>query len=247
MEGDEQSLPPLVLKTPKGREVRLQGKIDRVDLAGDSHEVAVIDYKMRDTILSLSDVYHGLSLQLLTYLLVLQASGEKLFKRKVAPVAAFYARLLRGLELIDHPDNATDPSDPLFDLKAKPRGIFDQRVLKRLDDQLDTGASEVVHCYVKKDRSIGNINASDAADSAAFAALLRYVEKRIGELADRMIAGVIEPRPYKIGTESPCPHCDYRSVCRFDPGLNHYLTLPALKRADVLAAVTAEKGAARAD
>jgi ATP-dependent helicase/nuclease subunit B len=231
----ERALPPLAIRTPRGNEVLLRGKIDRVDLARDGGEVAVIDYKMKDNKLQLDQVYHGLSLQLLTYLLVLQASGPELFKKNVTPVAAFYAKLLRTLESINHPNDAPDPSDPAFPLRTKPRGIFDGRYAQQLDDALEPGmSSEVVNCRINKDGTFGNVNASDAADSSTFAALMRFVENRIGELADQLIAGTIEVRPYMIGTQTPCPNCNYRSVCRFDPGINQYFVLPAMKRAAVL-------------
>jgi ATP-dependent helicase/nuclease subunit B len=234
------ALPPLKLTTPKGREVHLHGKIDRVDRIHDGGEVAVIDYKMRETRLELDQVFHGLSLQLLTYLLVLQASGEELFGRKVTPVAAFYAKLLRSCKSIKHPDDAIAADDPTFDLQTKPQGIFDARYLRQLDDALGDGSSEVVKAYVKKDGSLGDMNRSDAADGHAFAALLRFVEKRIGELSDQLADGAIAVRPYRIGLKTPCTHCDFRSVCRFDPVINPYLNLPAMKRSEVLAILNPE-------
>jgi ATP-dependent helicase/nuclease subunit B len=234
---DEKSLPPLQIRTRGGREVLLRGKIDRVDLARDGAEVAVIDYKMRGGTLDLASVYHGLSLQLLTYLLVLEASGEQLFKQKVTPVAGFYAKLLRSLESINHPDEATDIDHPTFDLKkdVRPRGVFHADFLNQLDGDVASGAqSEVVNCHIKKDGNLGDINRSDAADAQAFTALLRFVERRIGELADALISGVVDVMPYRMGLETPCPHCDYRSVCRFDASINHYWHLDTMKRGAVL-------------
>lgn len=227
-------LPPLELKTPRGRVVRLHGKIDRVDLLRDGNAVAVIDYKLRDDRLALHEVYHGLSLQLLTYLLVLEASGEKLFGKKVSPVAAFYAKLLRSLESVDHPDEAPDETDPAFDLRVKPRGIFDARYVQQLDAELECGASQVVQVHVNKDGGFGKLDTTDVADAGAFAALLGFVKRKVGQLADEMIAGSVEARPYRIGRDTPCPNCPYRGVCRFDAGLNRYLSLPAMKRSDVL-------------
>ncbi|MEO6435845.1 MAG: PD-(D/E)XK nuclease family protein [Tepidisphaeraceae bacterium] len=234
---DKSTLPALRIDTPRGHAVLLSGKIDRVDRVHEGGEVAVIDYKTSDNKLDLGSVYHGLSLQLLTYLLVLQAGGQTLFDRAVTPVAAFYAKLLRNLKSIEHPEDAMEAEDPLFPLQTKPRGIFNQQFLRRLDASLETGASEVVQCRINKDGKIGSPNASDAADADAFAALLKFVEKRIAELADRLIEGEIGVRPYRIGTETPCSTCDYRSVCRFDPRINRYLNLSSMKRADVLAAV----------
>jgi ATP-dependent helicase/nuclease subunit B len=239
-------LPPLTIRTPRGNEVLLRGKIDRVDRSQNGDEVAVIDYKMRESRLRLDQVIHGLSLQLLTYLLVLQANGQELFQAKVKPVAAFYAKLLRSLESIKHPEDATPPDHPLFDLKTKPRGIFDERVIDQLDDQMTAGtSSQVVQCRVNQDGSLGNANYNDAAEADAFAAVLRFVERRIGELADDLIAGRIDAWPYRIGQETPCAHCDFRSVCRFDPGINEYHHLPAMKRGDALQFIMSKSGANR--
>jgi ATP-dependent helicase/nuclease subunit B len=63
------------------------------------------------------------------------------------------------------------------------------------------------------------------------------VRKKIGELADRMIEGVIEVKPYRVGKETPCSNCEYRSVCRFDAAINSYLMLAPMKRSEVLAKV----------
>lgn len=227
-------LPPLAMKTPKGRDVLLYGKIDRVDRARDGSEIAVVDYKMPDRRLALGEVYHGLSLQLLTYLLVLEASGEKLVGKKLTPVAAFYAKLLRNVEAIDHPDEAPEENDPAFDLRVKPRGVFDADYARHLDSEFESGSSEVVQAFITKDGNFGKLDTTDVADSAAFAALLRYVRRRIGELADQMIAGAIDVRPYRIGRTTPCPNCEFRSVCRFDPAINHYMNLAPMKRSEVL-------------
>ena len=64
--------------------MQLRGYIDRVDLAELADELLgiVIDYKRtRQKRLKLDEVYHGLSLQLLGYLLVLAEHGATLAKR----------------------------------------------------------------------------------------------------------------------------------------------------------------------
>jgi ATP-dependent helicase/nuclease subunit B len=241
MADDPDSLPPLLIRTTRGREIKLRGKIDRVDRAADGGEVTVIDYKMRSRKLDLASVIDGLSLQLLTYLLVLQASGETLFKRKVTPVAAFYSQLIRGLKSIDHPDDAIDVDDPLFHIEdVKPRGVFDVRHINKLDDTMGIGASDVVQCHIKQDGDIGRINSSDAAAADAFAELLRRVERRIARLGDQISDGVIRVHPYRMGDASPCARCDFQSVCRFDVALNGYRHVPSMKRQDVLAALLSE-------
>jgi ATP-dependent helicase/nuclease subunit B len=232
---DDDSLPPLVITTKRGRTISLRGKIDRVDVTADGREVAVIDYKMRSKRLDLASVLDGLSLQLLTYLLVLQANGATLFERQVTPVAAFYAQLVRGLKSVKHPRDAMEPDHPEFDTKGvKPRGVFHADYLDRLDADLESGSSTVVHCYVKQSGDISDAEGNDAAAAEAFAALMGHVRALISRLADKIADGVITIRPYRMGDDSPCARCDFRSVCRFDAALNGYRIIQSLKRADAI-------------
>jgi ATP-dependent helicase/nuclease subunit B len=238
----EKSLPPLLLHTPEGNEVQLYGKIDRVDLLEDQAAVAVIDYKLRGNKLELERVYHGLSLQLLTYLLVLQANGEQLAGRPLTAAAAFYVRLIRSLEKLKHPDDALPTDDPEFHLREKPRGIIDGSHVGAFDRDWRDGTSDVIHAFRKKDGSIGNKRSSDVADSTEFAALLRFVRLKLGQLADDILAGSIDVRPYRLAQESPCPRCEFRSLCRFDLTFNRYLPLDSLGREEVLARAAQEAG-----
>jgi ATP-dependent helicase/nuclease subunit B len=238
-----ESLPPLELKTPEGNRLRLRGKIDRVDLLEDQAAFAVIDYKLSGSQLSLDRVYHGISLQLLTYLLVLQANGEKLAGKKLTPAAAFYVKLLRQLDDVKHPSEATPPEDEAFHLSVKPRGLIHRKFLGALDDQLGPGVrSEVVQAALKKDGELGYRNISDAAEASEFTALLKYVEKRLGQLGDQIIAGRIDVSPFRMGQITPCPNCDYRAVCRFDTLTNRYNHLTVLGREGVLEKLAQEAG-----
>jgi ATP-dependent helicase/nuclease subunit B len=247
--GDESGkLPAYPLRTPGGAEVRVSGKIDRIDVAAEDGALAVFDYKLGDNQLSVGNLYHGLSLQLMTYLLVLEASGEQLIGKPLTPAAAFYLQLLRGLQNVDHPDDALNPTDPLFHLRHKPRGVFDGRFLKALDSQVESGASsDVVNAHLKQDGQFGYRDRSDAADAQEFSTLLGFVRTRLGQIADEVIAGRIDVAPYRIGRTTPCPRCEYRPVCRFEPAVDGYRHLTPLKRSDALDRMTGQKGGGDAE
>jgi ATP-dependent helicase/nuclease subunit B len=238
-------LPAHAITTPRGWVVELRGKIDRVDVLEDEHAFAVIDYKLSGDSLELDRVYHGLALQLLTYLLVLQAAGEKLFGRPLTPAAAFYIKLMRKLATRNHPDDATDPGDPLFDLEEVPRGIFDAAYFGALDTVTGQGRSASVRAHIKTDGNFGDRNRSDAADAGEFAGLLKLVQRRVGELADRILDGDISITPYRLKSESPCQRCEFLAVCRFDTQFNSYHALDSMTRTQVLNKVTQEKQRAR--
>lgn len=244
--GETGRLPALRVTTPAGREAVVRGAVDRVDLLPDGQHAAVFDYKMSTGALAMQDVYHGLSLQLLTYLLVLQAGGEELAGKPLTPVAAFYLPLLRRMNDVEHPDEALDPDDPRYPLRVKPRGVFDADFLPAFDSSLDRGFSDVVSAYVSKDGTLGRRSSSDVAEPAEFAALLAFVRKRIGELADGIVAGVVDVLPYRMNRETPCPRCEYRSVCRFEPSINRYNNLEPIRREDALSRMS-EGEAARGE
>ena len=222
------SLPPLQVRTPAGAEALLHGKIDRIDRVESNGDAAVIDYRLGPGKLPIGMVMHGLSLQLLSYLLVVEANGQNLGGRTLDPAAAFYMQLIRKIEDVKHPAEVTGPADPRWHLKLKPRGIFDRRCLDALDRGLSTGASEVVQAFVKQDGTLGRRGTSDVAESEEFRDLLRIAAARLGQLADGILSGRIDVMPYRLNDSSPCPRCEYRGVCRFDPAINRYNHLTAI-------------------
>ena len=236
--GDGERLAEFIVPTPRRRELRLSGKIDRVDLNENGDDAAVIDYRLGKGLLSLAEVYHGLSLQLLTYLLVLEANGQTLAGRKLTPAAAFYVRMLRSLGNVKHPSEALSPDDPAFLLAVKPRGLIDEQFVRAMDTALETGLSDVVNAFVKKDGNFGAKGTSDLANADEVSALLAHVRKRLGELADGILDGEIGITPYMLGQATPCPNCDYRGICRFESRSGYHM-LESMGRTEVLVQVVA--------
>jgi ATP-dependent helicase/nuclease subunit B len=131
------------------------------------------------------------------------------------------------------------PDDPRFDLTVKPRGLYDARVIHQLDASLEPGGtSQVVNARLKADGQFGYKSSSDFAEPAEFAALLEHVQRKIAQLADGIMSGDIAVAPYWLNQRTPCPACEFRSVCRFETTVNRYHTLNAMKREEVLERVT---------
>jgi ATP-dependent helicase/nuclease subunit B len=229
---DDQSvvLSALELTTPRNRRVRLRGKVDRVDCCVESDAVAVFDYKSTQDQLNLAHVHLGLSLQLVTYLLVLEANGHALAGKKLTPAAAFYVRLLRTIERVSHPDDEVKP--------AKMRGVFDASKLKSIDaNAAETYKSDFLSLGITQTGELYANRSGDATTTDEFAAILSYVRRHVVELVDRIMDGEITVRPYRLGDVTPCPLCDYRPLCRFETPLNRYMTLPVLSRPEVLSKI----------
>ncbi|MCP4590679.1 MAG: hypothetical protein GY842_08040, partial [bacterium] len=233
---DGGGLPPLEVDTPDGRQVCLRGIIDRVDLAGESPQTLglVVDYKRtRDKRLDLCSVYHGLALQLLTYLLVLEQQG--LDGQPVVPGGALYLSLLESYERVAHPDDAAPTPEATAGL-FQPRGLLDLAHVGQVDRTFtETGRSENYQVALKKDGTLSRVDSSDAAGSADFRLLLGRVRQCIGRHADGILDGNVAVSPYRLGTFSPCSWCDLQAVCRFEFPTSTVRYLEKMKRSAVFA------------
>ena len=229
----------LTLTTPKGRVILLRGRIDRVDLAdlGDELLGMVIDYKT--TIgrkLNYAEMYYGLSLQLIGYLLVLQQEGRSLAGRPILPVAALYLPLLEPFKNVAHPSEEKKDSYKL-------RGLVDFDALDALDaDARKQSKSQFLDARINKD---GRPHAkSDLATREQMTAVMRHVGQRMGELADGLLDGRIDVSPYRLQRRMPCTFCKYRAVCRYEIETQPPRELQPFKKEQVLAEL--EGGAADA-
>jgi ATP-dependent helicase/nuclease subunit B len=234
-------LTPLNIRTPAGRDVQLRGQIDRVDILEKEAAFAIFDYRLYADPLNLNKVRHGLSLGLLASLAIVQEQCQKLGHSKLSPAAAFYLRLLRQLDKVEHPKDACEPHEPDFHLTAKPRGIFNADYFASLDNSCAEGTTSAAFAArINKTGDFGARNFTDVADAGEFAALLKEVRRQLGKLADQVMDGDVTIRPYRLGTTTPCPSCKYRSVCRFDPSINRYRNITSVKRDELLRTIAQE-------
>ena len=236
------SLPALEIDTPAGRRVLVRGYIDRVDLAELADEMlgVVVDYKrIKNKRLDLSQAYHGLSLQLLGYLLVLAQHGRSLAGRSIRPIAAFYVGLRSGYESVDHPDDYDEGKhSPLR--PYRPRGLLNVGQIEALEHGY-AGKSAWFSVEMKEGQ-IKYADRSDGVQPEDFEAALEYTRYKLGSLADGMIDGDISVSPYRWKDMSPCGWCPYRSVCRFEFGQPGLRFLESMSRAEVLAKLGAGGG-----
>jgi ATP-dependent helicase/nuclease subunit B len=230
-------LSALELSTPAGRRVLLRGFIDRVDLAELADEMLgiVIDYKRtHDKRLDLTQVYHGLSLQLVAYLLVLAEHGASLAGRPVRPVGAFYVSLLPRYESVEHPDAHPQEAEEEVPVAYRPRGLLAADGFDALDATLgESGRSKLYSVYRKKDGGIGYVDRSDGAGAEDFRAVLEHTREKLGTLADGILDGDVAVNPYRLKSFSPCSWCPMSNVCRFEMGLSDVRFLESLKRSDI--------------
>lgn len=216
--GRHADLPPLILDTPLGQVV-LRGKIDRIDLLDDASRFAVIDYKLSARELKGGYLRHGLALQLLAYLAVVQeAGGPPGASRKGATAAAaLYVPMMREIKSVDHPTDAIAPTELEFHAQPKVRGVATVTSLPLLDQSSEGNPVMLSGKLLKSGTPSG-----DVVPDETLTTLLRFVRERLAELGAEILSGVVGTAPFYDNGHTPCAHCPYNAVCRFEPWMGGY-------------------------
>ncbi|MDK2785107.1 MAG: ATP-dependent helicase/nuclease subunit [Bacillota bacterium] len=229
--------PGLTFNLPDGTELTLVGQIDRLDVATGADGrtyVRILDYKSSKRTLSLPEVYHGLSLQLLVYLLAVLAGSSALGLADPVPAGIFYftlgERFLRTSRPLT-PEEAVKEFLKEFRLGGLVRG--EEAAVILLDRDAACGRPSVISAAINKDGTLRRISGTIAAEN--FDLLLRFIGEKVKELGTAALAGEVEAAPVKAGGEAACRYCSLHAVCGFDPLLpeNSYRILPKLAEEEI--------------
>ncbi|WP_019121297.1 helicase-exonuclease AddAB subunit AddB [Brevibacillus massiliensis] len=211
-------LPGLALELENGVTLQLIGRIDRVDQSAEAGQryLRVIDYKSGPKSLSLSDVWNGLNLQLLVYLDVVAANAKEWLGEECEVGGVFYYQVadpfISAKRMLSPEEAAKQRAG-----KLKMKGLMraDRELVRLMDDQLESGWSDLLPVGLKNDGTFRSQSAVATAEE--FAGLQRHVRNTVKQLSQRMVEGEIAIAPYVQGTFSACQMCAYKPVCQFDP------------------------------
>lgn len=200
--------------------MRLQGRIDRIDVAEDEEHVyvKVIDYKSGKKRFDLAALYYGLQLQLVVYMnAAMEIEGKRHRGKEVVPAALLYYH-------IDDPAVETpvelsqEEINELILEKLRMNGVVNSEpaIVELLDKEMEAKSS-VIPVERKKD---GSFSARSSVLSEPELKLVSdYVTRKIGEIGREILDGRISLDPYEMGSEDACTYCAYRKVCGFEPSL----------------------------
>ncbi|HHY34308.1 MAG TPA: hypothetical protein GX510_01515 [Firmicutes bacterium] len=220
--GFEGGVEGLEIPLRDGETLKLRGIIDRIDMAEDEtgRYVRVVDYKSGSMDLKVEDVLHGLSLQLLVYLLVATRwgsagldAGEPVPGARAIPAGAFYFPVMDPPKREKVPP-VVDPSSSLVVKNRKMKGLLVSapEVVNLMERERNSGPSSILPLrYLKSGGVSGSVVAREDMD-----VLLEFVEEKIRELGCGIIEGDISIAPYRRKTERACQYCPYGAVCTFD-------------------------------
>lgn len=218
------SLPPLVYMLSDEVCLEIVGQIDRLDVAemeGKTY-MLIIDYKSGGAWLKLVDVYYGLRLQLLTYLLVASKAYQDCLPAGVLYYFLKNPNVSEAVKL-----DAGEIVKKINGLLKMPGWVLANSQVIRLLDRAIDGYSEFLKVALKKDDTFYSNCLSYVKEPEEFQLLLHHVEKKLVETAREIMGGNILISPYSLDKRTPCGFCQYGAVCQFDPVLpeNQYRKL----------------------
>ena len=208
---------PLSYRMENGARVEIMGQIDRMDLAESGRYFLIIDYKTGSGAINLMEVYYGLRMQLLTYLLVARnlLAGER--GEEMLPAGMLYFFLKYPVYTSTVKIGAEEARKEIEKRLRMPGWILaDEEVIKAIDSSM-----EFIRVRLTK-TGIHSADLSRVKTAEEFSVLLDYVDFLLAETGKRILSGDIAARPYRMGERVPCGFCPYRAVCGFDLRLDGF-------------------------
>ena len=215
--------------------INVYGSIDRVDIYEHTDETGkkqkylrIIDYKTGYKELKLEELYNGLNLQMLIYLLAVTENDNELNSTgDVKPAGVLYMPAIHI--------NADKDSDKAYSAGLKgdlEKSLSDYRNNKFrrfgliVDNEITTKAMDAAgnrflkYSVDRKTKAPEKYGASLMLSEEEIKAFEEFAREKLVEAADKLIDGRIEADPlYTVKNPhkdrgTPCSWCDYKGVCR---------------------------------
>ena len=200
---------PYKLALPSGGTLTVGGQVDRVDVMelDDKAYVRIVDYKTGGKKFQLGQVYEGLNMQMLIYLLCIWDNGKERYG-DVVPAGVLYVPAKNsGDKLSRRADDSDVVKQKLKNGRMNGLILEDETVLKGMD-ALAQGT--YIDAYIDKNGKLkGNFLSLNN-----FRRLHERIDEILVSTVGDMHSGRIEALPVHCqGYERLCEYCEYADVC----------------------------------
>ena len=215
--GDGDAALPAVSIREADSELRISGKVDRVDGWEKDGKLylRVVDYKTGRKTFELADVRMGLDIQMLLYLFTLQAEGERRFGKPIEPAGVLYFPARD--EVL--PAERNIPPERLA--AERSRALRRCGLLLREPEVLRAMEHEALErpVYLPMNVKKSGDLAGALASARQLGQLRRYVDRLLHQITQEIQAGNIDADPvFQTPELGACRYCQWAGACHFEEG-----------------------------
>lgn len=223
-------IPKYTLPLSDGNKISITGSVDRVDLFEKDgiKYLRVIDYKSGEKEFKLSNLFDGINLQMVLYLMAITKNGKDYYGETV-PAGVLYLPSRIGL---DKYLSLRDPSAENVQAQKRVSGKLSGMVL---DSPVvinamggDIFPDYLPVSYTKKGAASGNIYSQKHFDK-----LSELIDGKIVGMGETLHSGKFDVLPTGEAKKLPCTYCEYRSVCGYEDG-DDFVRITSLKHGPAL-------------
>lgn len=217
--GRGKELAPLTYTLKDGSILEVRGQIDRIDMYHDSgrNYLIVIDYKTGIVSLNLLEVYYGLKMQLLTYLLVACNAMQEETSGKTVPAGMLYCFLKTQKLSLDGRRSAAEIEQEIDKALKMPGWVLaDQDIVKKFD-----ALGRFLPIALDRKGEFTKASVRCIKTPAEFTALLQYIDKILTDTGELILSGDISVSPYQLNERNACEYCQYGAVCQYDASIEN--------------------------
>ncbi len=222
---NEPLFPSPRLFTSDGKDVRISGVADRVDLYSgtDSDWVRIVDYKSGGKDFGVDKLLCGLDMQMLLYLFAVTEKGAGLYGAK--PAGVLY--LPAGIPECSAERGTNVDKEKIIRQNYKMNGLLvgDTELLKHMDKKL---SGDYINAKLTSKNNLDG-RCGDFVSEKQMEALRQYTSQKVIEAAEGIYSGNAAVKPLVIGSRvDGCEYCGYRDICgNSDKSRCNNIDLPA--------------------
>lgn len=206
---------PLVFSLLDEGSVYIEGRIDRVDIMNLNGEkfVRVVDYKTGSKKFKLSDVLHGINIQMILYLMAIKRNGKERYGN-IIPCGVLYMPAVKPYVIAeDEHDEKKSKAKAYERLKMNGLVLNDTRAVKGMEED---SKGIFIPAVIKNGKICGE---ESLVDLEQMETIMKYTEKTVREVAENLRMGEIPANPIEWGKDAngepdgSCRWCPYGAIC----------------------------------
>ena len=193
--------------------VELMGKIDRVDKMDRDGKryIRIVDYKTGGKDFELSDVFHGVNMQMLLYLISIWRGGSDFYENITPAGILYFPASLLSCDIDRNESEESKKKKLLSRGKMKGMLVLDDDSIEAMDK-----SKRAVFLPVSFDKKTGQVKGKFIT-MPQLERLGKIIDDIIIKMGDSLHEGMVEARPISgPGNTETCTWCSYKDVCLKD-------------------------------